>query len=298
MIIGWAYAKPRDALLVAYSKKARTQGAIRGDQMKRIAVAHLKGGVGKTSAAVNIAHIASIRGLHTLLVDLDAQAAAGYIFRLETEAGAKAKAVARNKKGVTSQIFASDFPNLDLLPGSFSLRKLPHMLADEKDGVGRLRDTLKRVGKGYDLVVVDAPAGLHMETEAIMRAMHLVLAPILPSPLSVDSYRKMQDFLGRHRGTAKTPILRGFFSMVDRRRKLHQEVMESVTVEFSDVWPVEIPYASIVEQMSSRRLPLAQLPRAGKALEAYRALWDHVEQIVGPVKRPETPAEPEAGHPE
>ena len=72
--------------------------------------------------------------------------------------------------------------------------------------------------------------------------------------------------------------------MVDRRRKLHREVMEAVTGEFSDVWPVEIPYSSIVEQMTSRRLPLAKLPRAGKALPAYRTLWEHVEQTVGPLK--------------
>ncbi len=249
--------------------------------MKKIAVAHLKGGVGKTSAAVNIAHLSSMTGLRTLLVDLDAQGAAGYIFRLDADDGAKAKAMARNRKGVIDHIFASDFPNLDLLPGSFSLRKLPQMLADEKDGIGRLGDMLKRVGKGYDLVVVDAPAGLHMESEAIMQAMHLVLVPILPSPLSVDSYRKMRDFLERRRGTSKRPLLRGFFSMVDRRRKLHREVMESVATDFTDIWPVEIPYASIVEQMSSRRLPLAELPRAGKALAAYRSLWDHAARTAG-----------------
>ena len=249
--------------------------------MKKMAIAHLKGGVGKTSAAVNIAHLSSAAGLRTLLVDLDAQGAAGYIFRLDADDGAKAKAVARNKKGVTDHIFASDFPGLDLLPGSFSFRKLPQMLADEKDGAGRVGEMLKRVGKGYDLLVVDAPAGLHMESEAILQAMHLVLVPVLPSPLSVDSYRKMRAFVEKQRGTSKKPILRGFFSMVDRRRKLHREVMESVAADFSDVWPVEIPYASIVEQMSSRRLPLAAIPRAGRALAAYQALWDHASRAVG-----------------
>ncbi len=249
--------------------------------MKKIAIAHLKGGVGKTSTAVNIAHLSSIAGLRTLLVDLDAQGAAGYIFRIDADDGAKAKAVARNSKGVTDHIFASDFPNLDVLPGSFSLRKLPQLLADGKDGTERLADMLKRVGKGYDLVVVDAPAGLHMESEAILRAVNLVLVPILPSPLSVDSYRKMQVFLDKRRGASKRPLLRGFFSMVDRRRKLHREIVESVAAALPDVWPVEIPYASVVEQMSSRRLPLAELPRPGKALSAYRSLWDEVAGTVG-----------------
>jgi len=248
--------------------------------MKKIAIANLKGGVGKTSAAVNIAHLASTTGLRTLLVDLDAQGAAGYIFRIDPDDGAKAKAVARNRKGVSDHIFATDFPNLDLLPGSFSLRKLPQMLADEKDGVGRLGEMLKRVGKGYDLVVVDAPAGLHMESEAILQAMHLVLVPILPSPLSVYSYRKTRDFLEKRRGTSKLPELHGYFSMVDRRRTLHRETVDAVTADFLDVWPVEIPYASIVEQMSSRRLPLAELPRAGKALAAYRSLWDHAARAI------------------
>jgi chromosome partitioning protein len=249
--------------------------------MKKIAVAHLKGGVGKTSAAVNIAHISSLAGFRTLLIDLDAQGAAGYIFRVDTEAGARAKAVARNRKSVIDHVFASDFPNLDLLPGSFSLRKLPQMLADEKDGAGQMEDVFKRVGKKYDVVVVDAPAGLHMESEAIVEAVHLVLVPILPSPLSVDSFEKMRDYLEKRRGAAKRPVLRGFFSMVDRRRKLHRETMETIESRFPEVWPVEVPYASIVEQMSSRRLPLAELPRAGKALAAYRDLWDRAAHSLG-----------------
>jgi len=259
--------------------------------VKRIAIAHLKGGVGKTSGAVNIAHLASRTGLRTLLVDLDAQGAAGYILPRETEAAAKAtsaanaKTVVRNKKGITDHIYASRFSNLDVLPGSFSLRKLPQMLATQKDGIRQLGEMLKRVGKGYDLVVVDTPAGLHMDSEAIVQAMHLVLVPILPSPLSVDSYQTMREFVERRRGTSKRPELRGFFSMVDRRRKVHREVIESVLATCSEVWPVEIPYAAVVEQMSSRRLPLAELPRSTTALAAYRDLWDHVARAVG-VNRP------------
>jgi chromosome partitioning protein len=249
--------------------------------MKKMAVAHLKGGVGKTSAAVNIAHLSSQAGFRTLLVDLDAQGAAGYIFRVDAEDGAKAKAVARNRKSVVDHVFASDFPNLDVLPGSFSLRKLPQLLAGEKDGVGKMEEMLTRVGKKYDVVVVDAPAGLHRESEAIVEAVHLVLVPILPSPLSVDSFERMRDYLEKRRGTARLPMLRGFFSMVDRRRKLHRETMEMSMARSHEVWPVEVPYASIVEQMSSRRLPLAELPRAGKALTAYRDLWDHAAHSLG-----------------
>lgn len=243
--------------------------------MKRIAVAHLKGGVGKTTAAVTLAHIASMEGYRTLLVDLDAQGAASYILRVDGEAAAKAKEVIRAKKDMLKQIYATDYPNLDILPGSLSLRKLPQLLAREKDGADGLDGMFKRVGKGYDLMVVDAPAGLNLESEAILRSMDLVVAPVVPSPLAVTTFETLRKFV------KKLPVeLVGFYSMVDRRRKLHRQVVEGGE-SIEGVIPIAVPNASAVERMTSERVPLGAVKRAGRALQGYRELWSQITGKLG-----------------
>lgn len=246
--------------------------------MKVLSIVHLKGGVGKTTTAVNLAVLAAGEGLATLLADLDAQAAATYLLRLDASEGAKAARLAHAKKSLRDTIFASDYAGLDVLPASFSLRKLPTRLADEKKGRDSLRDTFSTVGKHHDLVVVDAPAGLSLESEAIVRASDLILAPVVPTMLAVESYLRLAAFVAKV--NPKVP-LRGFFSMVDRRRRVHREIVERLPAERQDILPVEIPNAAVVERMATERVPLAALGRAGARVAGpTRHLWDLVREML------------------
>ncbi len=243
--------------------------------MKRIAVAHLKGGVGKTTTAVNLAHLASRQGYRTLLVDLDAQGAASYILRVDGEAAAKAKDVIRAKKDILEHIYATDYPELDILPGSLSLRKLPQLLAKEKDGGDGLDTMFKRIGKGYDLMIADAPAGLNLESEAILRSVDLVVVPVVPSPLATATFETLRRFV---KGMDVEVV--GFYSMVDRRRKLHRETVEAKD-GIRDVLPISVPNASAVERMTSERMPLAAVSRAGNAMGGYLRLWEELVARLG-----------------
>jgi cellulose biosynthesis protein BcsQ len=253
--------------------------------MKRVAFAHLKGGVGKSTAAVNIAALAAASGISTLLADLDAQGAASYILQVDTGT-ARAKSVARGRKDVSQHIVATSYPNLDVLPGSFALRKLPKLIAEQSDGREQLATTLKRIGKGYKLLIVDAPAGLHIESEAILRAVDVVVAPVVPSPLAMESFRTLSEFLSRQRG-ARTPAVYGFFSMVDRRKRLHRETMDVQAADGSGgeastgIWNIAVPYASVVERMTTERAPLTAMKRPGRALEAYREVWNQLADTLG-----------------
>ena len=85
--------------------------------MQVLALYHMKGGVGKTAAAVNLAYLAAQSGARTLLCDLDPQASATYYFRIQPKLKAKQKVFARGGKHLEKSIKATDFAHLDLLPG-------------------------------------------------------------------------------------------------------------------------------------------------------------------------------------
>ncbi len=242
--------------------------------MKTLSVGHLKGGVGKTTTAVNMAYLASQAGYNTLLVDLDAQAAATYLLRLDSGIGAGGKRIAKAKKSLRDEIFASDHIGLDVLPASLSFRKLPVLLADA--GHGQLRSMLKRVGKGYDLLVVDAPAGLSFESEEIADASDLVLVPVIPSSLGVSTFQTYRDFVVKHTGR---PIVRAFFSMADMRRAVHRRFVEELAGT-PELWPVVIPNSASVERMAGDRAPLALVKRPGKALAPTSELWNLCKETL------------------
>jgi len=235
--------------------------------MKRVALAQLKGGTGKTTTAVNLAYLAASAGKRTLLVDLDAQGSAGYILGLESGDGAKAKAIVRGKKSVTDAVVPGVYPNLDILPGSFSLRKLSQLLGDVKEGHDRIRSLIKRLEKGYDLVVIDAPAGLTLESEAILDSVHLVLVPVVPAPLAMESFGTLCRFVGRKdRGTTS-----GGGSDRSGAKGAPGEdpgQMPGVAGFFSA--------ASAIERMSLERRPLPLIPRSAPLVTAYEELLARV----------------------
>ncbi|MCG8480020.1 MAG: AAA family ATPase [Spirochaetales bacterium] len=245
--------------------------------MKSVALAHLKGGVGKTTAAVNLAYSAAAAGVKTLLVDLDAQAAATYIMRADGHHAAGAKEIVRAKKSLAESIQGSDFPHLDILPASLSFRKLPQLLDDLKDPKDRLKETVKRVGKSYDLAVIDAPAGLSLESENIAAAADLVLVPLIPTPLAIEGFRTMRRFLGKQKGSG---TVRAFFSLVDRRRTLHKRTIEELQAR-SEVWPVVIPSSSVIERMTLERLPVGAMKRRGDVGEEFERLWELCADYLG-----------------
>lgn len=247
--------------------------------MKRMAVAHLKGGVGKTTTAVTLAHMASTDGLRTLLVDLDAQGSAALMLGGDRRGAPSAKAVARARKKTSDAIAETAYADLDLLAGGMGFRRLPELLSAEGDPGERMQTLLRRLGKGYDLVVVDAPAGLNVESEAILTAVDLVLAPVVPSPLALESFGMLRSFMAERLGTRKKKLpLRGFYAMVDRRRRLHRETVETGQ---AGIWPVAVPYAAAVERMAIEQLPLAAVKRPGPALAAYAELWQLCRAELG-----------------
>lgn len=232
--------------------------------MATIAIYSLKGGVGKTTLAVNLAWAAAtLSSRKTLLWDLDPQAASTFLLPAK-KAKAEAQAIFTRDIDPDKLIRATDVARLDIIGADASLRGLD-LLFHELDKKKRLQKLLGSVGKGYDRVLLDCPPGLTDTSEQVIRAADLIVVPVIPSPLSQRAFDDMAAHL------SKTKVL-PVHAMVDRRRKLHAEAIAA-----HPDWPV-IPMASAVEQMAARRAPIGKFAARSPAGQAFATLWQTIEK--------------------
>jgi chromosome partitioning protein len=232
-----------------------------------VATYSIKGGVGKTSAAVNLGALAAGEGLRTVIWDLDPQAAASYLFRVEPKVKGGGKQLVRGRREPLAVMKGTDVEGLDLLPADFSYRHLDIQLDKRKrplKGVGRV---LAQLEDEYDLAIVDCAPSISLVSESVFVAADLLLVPLIPSTLSVRTLEQLQAFLDQ--GPQPAPEVLAFFSMVDRRKRLHKQLIETLP----GVAAAAIPSASAVELMGLERAPLVTTAPRNPASVAYRALW-------------------------
>jgi len=246
--------------------------------VKALAAYNIKGGVGKTSAAVNLAYLAARDGWRTLLWDLDPQAAATFLFRVRPKVKGGGKALVSGRRDVDDAIKATDFQGLDLLPADFSYRHMDLLLDDTKRPTRQLKALLRPVAADYDLVVLDCPPSISLVSENVFQAADLLLVPLIPATLSLRTYDQLVAFVADLDGGR--PDLRAFFSMVDGRKRLHAEVMESLSRDRSDVLTAFIPAATDVERMGLTREPVAVSKPRGRATQAYADLWTECRGLL------------------
>jgi cellulose biosynthesis protein BcsQ len=238
--------------------------------MKVVATYNIKGGVGKTSTAVNLAYIAARDGARTLLWDLDPQAAATYIFRVRPRVKGGGKRVIRGKRPLEDAVKGTDFERLDLLPADFTYRHMDLMLDAANRPNRQLERVLEPLADDYDLVMLDCPPSISLVSENVLRASDTVLIPLIPTPLSVRTLDQLTDFVrdsGGHR-----PRLLGFFSMVDRRKRLHREIVSNLPAQRADIAATSIPALSVIEQMALRREPVPYFAPRSVAAQRYEQL--------------------------
>ncbi len=240
--------------------------------MKAIAVFSIKGGVGKSATAVNLAHAAATTGgRRTLLWDLDSQGAATYLLKLAPKAGVKARAAVAGDRNIADPILSSEFPNLDVLPADRSLRRVEGDLA-QSDKLKQLKKHLKSLSESYDRVIIDCPPGLSELADRLFRAVDLIVTPLLPSPLSERAEEQLRAELLKHHG-GRPPVL-AVWSMVDARRKLHRETVARHPER------LRIPYSAAIEAMAVRQAPVAVVQPGSQPARAFAALWAQVEQAL------------------
>jgi cellulose biosynthesis protein BcsQ len=251
--------------------------------MRAIAVYNMKGGVGKSTTAVNLSHLAASTGERVLLWDLDPQAASSFAFRIRPHVSGFGRACLENGEALGAAIKETDYANLDLLPADFAYRKLDRLLGDlRKPGraVARLLETL---GHDYDVVFLDCPAGLSLLTEGVLAAADTVLVPTIPNVLSLRTLARVIKSADRADSSSD---IAAFLNMVDRRKALHRQVAVWSADRPTLFLSGQVPCASAVEQVAIRRTPLAVFAAQDAATAAFRLIWAELCQRLYTRPRP------------
>ena len=243
--------------------------------MRVLATYNIKGGVGKTTTAVNLAHLASLHGRRTLLWDLDPQGSATYLFRVKPKVKGGGHALVTRRRPFEDAIKGTDYERLDLLPADFSYRNMDLELDDTKRRTRRLAQLLATVRDDYDLVVLDCPPSASLVSENVLEATDVLLVPLIPATLSLRTFDRLERFVAGFEG--HRPEVVAFFSMVDRRKRLHREVVESIPRDRARIAETLVPSLAAIEQMAQRRAPVTATAPASRAAQVYADLWREVD---------------------
>lgn len=238
--------------------------------MAIVAVYSVKGGVGKTTLAANLAWCsATISCRETLLWDLDASGGAGFLLGVDPKKKQRAESVFAAGKDAAKLVRETPYPHLSILPADESLRSVDALLADlgKRKRLAKIGDGL---GKAFERIVLDCPPVLNELSSQILRAADLVIVPIPPSPLSSRAFDMV---VAEVKALAKPhPPILPVLSMLDLRRTLHREARER-----SPTWPA-IPFASAAEQCAVRRQPVGVFAPRSAAARSFAHLWTAIER--------------------
>ena len=249
--------------------------------MKTLATYNIKGGVGKTASAVNLAYLAARDGRRTLLWDLDPQGAASYLLRVRPRVKGGGRALVRGKRSLDQAVKVTEYDGLDLVPSDFTYRNLDLVLDEAKKPTQRIARLLGPMADAYDVVILDCPPGISLVSENVVHAAGTLLVPLIPTTLSVRTLEQLGEFV---RELDQPPALFPFFTMVDGRKRLHREVIDDLRAHRDDLATTVIPALSLVEQMAVHRAPLPVFAPRSRVTRSYEELWAEVtaRASIGP----------------
>lgn len=250
-----------------------------------LAITNQKGGVGKTTTAINLSAALATKGLQTLLVDLDPQANSSLSF-VDVHSLQKTVYDALVDPGVDlPEVIqpADNVENLEVAPSSISLAKIEAKLLGEIDSYYRLKDEVKKVRRRYEFIVIDTPPALGIITvNALVAASH-ILIPIQSSYFALEGTDDLLETIDKIklRANPRLQILGALLTLYDKRTRLSKDIKQQVQEVFGDkLFDTVISKSVRLEESPAYRESIFSFaPRSSGAFEYYKLS----EEILGRV---------------
>ena len=250
-----------------------------------LTIANQKGGVGKTTTAVNLSAALATKGLRTLLLDLDPQANSSMSFLdVRSVQASIYDALSERNMPLSDIIVATEkLEGLRIVPSNISLAKLEAKLIGELDSHFRLKDVLEPISGDFDYIVIDTPPTLGIITVNALVASTHVLIPVQASYFALEGTDDLLETVQKikQRANPELQILGALITMYDKRTLLARDICNEIRKVFGNrVFDTVITKSVRLEESPAYREAIfTYAPRSSGALEYYRLS----EEVLGRV---------------
>jgi chromosome partitioning protein len=228
-----------------------------------VAIANQKGGVGKTTTAINLAAALALRGKSTLLIDLDPQANSSMSFLDMRQVGPSVyDAIADGAVPLSDVIVASKLDGLSVAPARIALAKIESRLVGELDAHFRLKDRLEGLRDRFEMIVIDCPPTLGILTvNALVAASHLLI-PIQSSYFALEGTDDLLETVEKVRARANPglQLLGVLITMHDKRTSLARDIRQQIQQVFG---------SKVFKTVITKSVRLEESPAYGESIFTY-----------------------------
>lgn len=251
--------------------------------MKIWAVANQKGGVGKTTSAVNLAGVMHNRGQRVLLIDLDPHGSLTTYFGYDPDdVNPSGFDLFKQTHSVRQVIRRTDFSYIDFIAASSGLATLDRQLGT-RDGMGLvIGKALEALSMDYDYAIMDCPPMLGLLMVNALAACHHLLIPVQTEFLAIKGLERMLHTLGMIQKARRTALQYSIVpTLYDQRVRASHEALESLRHDYAGhMWEYVIPVDTQLREASKHGAPLTVERPGSRAARAYAALFDYLLAVT------------------